>query len=939
MDSPHAAQAEALDFGNFLAKLVPQSSGDYALHVHVASAASRCSIPGSPFSLTVVGAHAPVCQASVSAHEARAATVNHFRVSLFTRELEPVDDEGGDNGLAISFEYIDGPAERCVTCFAPGDGRGDGKSLGTSGWWVRTEQGVYTVMYRPHRFGKALIHITVGGVPIAGCPLHVSIVAGRPDRMRCKVQGEGLERASCMRPATFTIIACDATGLQVPDGGARFTATICPFGSELSDTFVAVEDNRDGTYTGTYTVNVFGQYHLTVLLDARPLPTMPSKVLVPGPDLKRIQLSGKGLSEAVPGEEATFEIVTFDTSGQPLLVGGCDFSGVLERCDGSKTTVRFTDREDGSYRGSYTATLFGEHNLSVTMGPSQQLLRTMPRVVQILGPGINQCKLEGMGLRVAKVGIVASFTIMAHFADGRRMTIGGCRFAAIVVGSTEKTIVDIQDNRNGTYSATYRLNSWGDFTLSVTLDGQQLPEMPYTVEVHGGPEARASTASGPGLQTPTSDHETEFTVWVKCGDGTGIDLPGADASIEQATKSAQLQSLGGLSSLFSAQASHAPKKELVRTCLLEKLCEQLLDKVDLLSDMIMKIDKDGDGTLSAKELQLGLGEIGLNLTEVEAEQAIGDLDTDGSGSIDHQELLQLMQPFIDAKASKRPELTVPGLSIALEGGCGKLRGLAKGPRAGEYIVTWLPLRSGDNVITIKVCNDHVDGSPFTVAVQASASEKLYSLQPAFGCEISVDGSEHGVRILSVKPGGPSDKAGIVPNENLKRIDGALVNNTKAFESLMLTKTPGDRIHLTIVASDGHHERVVPIVAAARGLTFAEVADLRRQAENETPWEDSDIFARDKYLHMHPWLKDRGVVHGAHKTHKVTIPAKHEKPVLRMAMTATEKAEPRHDAHQAKPTEKAPVGSGSRPSASASAPSRSLAKSPKPAAPGKRAVAH
>jgi hypothetical protein len=369
-------QAEALDFGTFVAKLAPPQSGEYALHVHVTSPAGRSAIPGSPFALSVVGAHAPACSpfvlevcprgSAALSVEARAASVNQFRVGLFTRDLEPVDDEGGGNCLAISLEYVDGPAKGVVLDFAVDDGQGTQmKALGTRGWWKREEQGVVKLMYRPHTIGRALMHITVGAVPIAQSPVAISIVAGKPDRSRCKVQGEGLVRASCGRLATFTILAIDAMDLQIPAGGACFTAAISPLGSERSDVVVNVRDNKDGTYTCTYMVNIWGEYSLMVFLEAKPLPAMPSTVQVPGPDLRNFRLSGQGLSEALPMEEATFDIQTADSSGEMLLVGGCQFTGVLQ-LDGSETDVQFTDRNNGTYRAAYTPTRFGDHSLLVS---------------------------------------------------------------------------------------------------------------------------------------------------------------------------------------------------------------------------------------------------------------------------------------------------------------------------------------------------------------------------------------------------------------------------------------------------------------------------------------------------------------------------------------------------------------------------------------------
>ena len=59
-------------------------------------------------------------------------------------------------------------------------------------------------------------------------------------------------------------------------------------------------------------------------------------------------------------------------------------------------------------------------------------------------------------------------------------------------------------------------------------------------------------------------------------------------------------------------------------------------------EVMKKFDKDGDGTITTKELGTVMRSLGQNPTEAELQDMINEVDADGNGTIDFPEFLNLM---------------------------------------------------------------------------------------------------------------------------------------------------------------------------------------------------------------------------------------------------------------------------------------------------------
>ncbi|GFR80901.1 calmodulin [Elysia marginata] len=71
-------------------------------------------------------------------------------------------------------------------------------------------------------------------------------------------------------------------------------------------------------------------------------------------------------------------------------------------------------------------------------------------------------------------------------------------------------------------------------------------------------------------------------------------------------------------------------------------------------------DKDGDGTITTKELGTVMRSLGQNPTEAELQDMINEVDADGNGTIDFPEFLTMMARKIKAICIKHHKTSIAG---------------------------------------------------------------------------------------------------------------------------------------------------------------------------------------------------------------------------------------------------------------------------------------
>ncbi|KAK9904172.1 hypothetical protein WJX75_005923 [Coccomyxa subellipsoidea] len=197
---------------------------------------------------------------------------------------------------------------------------------------------------------------------------------------------------------------------------------------------------------------------------------------------------GPGLSRAHAGSPATFTILAKDELRNRRLCGGDVFAVHLTGPNSIEGSVM--DNDDGTYTVTYTATLAGQYQLSITMDDGDVADSPYPTRVLPGRPSARHCTVTGDGRRSATVGQPAQFIVEARDEFGNSCDSVDPEehlpLEVMVKLAAVELPVMVEAQEDGCYTCSYQPISPGYHRLEILCNGLPLRGSPFSVKVEAG---------------------------------------------------------------------------------------------------------------------------------------------------------------------------------------------------------------------------------------------------------------------------------------------------------------------------------------------------------------------------------------------------------------------------------------------------------------------
>jgi len=339
---------------------------------------------------------------------------------------------------------------------------------------VDNGDGHHRAEYTPTDLGDHTVEVTLAGPNgtnhVDQSPYHVAV---RPaaDASKTKVSGPGVRDGVAENVQTYiNIEAFDAEGNKVTVGGDDYVVDVQgPSGSVPAQ----VQDNKDGTHTGTYTAKEVGPHTVTIKLQEKNVASSPYHLNVrERADASKSTAEGPGLVQPVQNVPTHFTVKAFDKEGKPVPFGGDEVKVNMKGPNGP-VDVKVKDNEDGTYTAEYTPTEVGDSHIEVLMNGGH--VGQSPYHVYV----DEEADPDHSGLENFQ------FIIRAKRKDGVPKPKGGDKFEVKIYpeGDTNegKEVEDVKfrDCGDGRYKVVYNLPGAGDYKVHITLNGKHITGSPW----------------------------------------------------------------------------------------------------------------------------------------------------------------------------------------------------------------------------------------------------------------------------------------------------------------------------------------------------------------------------------------------------------------------------------------------------------------------------
>ena len=358
----------------------------------------------------------------------------------------------------------------------------------------------HNVTLLPRIIGGISVHVLFAGHGIPGTPFRAQIC----DASKCKIIAEFIKsgKSPAGKAITFTLIAVEA-GIAKPSLKAIGPTT------QYSVDVMEVASN---TYECAFTPWEVGKHLVHIIWGIDHIPGSPFKMDVERSNEGTCTAMGNGLTEAIAGEPAKFNIVT----NEPGLVD----EGILVvdvRAVHYKADVQIEDKGDGLYIVTYVAPAPGAYLASITYN-DKQITGSPFKIRTLSGADASRCHAYGPALESRDnryTDVPQEFYVDTSNGGRGRLNV-------LVKGpNNEDCNIQVKEEGGGIYSVKFVANDEGRYTVVVLWSKNQIPGSPFRIKVKQAANAGMVKAYGPGLHNGKLGDRGQFTIETKnAGSGT-----------------------------------------------------------------------------------------------------------------------------------------------------------------------------------------------------------------------------------------------------------------------------------------------------------------------------------------------------------------------------------------------------------------------------------
>ena len=153
----------------------------------------------------------------------------------------------------------------------------------------------------------------------------------------------------------------------------------------------------------------------------------------------------------------------------------------------------------------------GEHEITVRYGDFD--IPNTPIHFPVVSFDADACSAAGSGLQRAYTNIPAQFLVLSK--QNGLLDDGTLKITVASVIDGRECRIRARDNKNGTYSIAYLIDTAGAYLISIQTAGRHIPGSPFKLNALPGPEAHKCRMYGPALDEETIltfGKPIEFTV-------------------------------------------------------------------------------------------------------------------------------------------------------------------------------------------------------------------------------------------------------------------------------------------------------------------------------------------------------------------------------------------------------------------------------------------